>query len=249
MLRSKLKPGLRSAFDHTVSILAALIVVFFLRSSFYESYKIPSGSMLPTILIGDHVFVNKFAYGFNLPFSEYFGKPIRLFDRAPPERGDIIVFESPRNPEINYIKRVIGLSGEVIRVRDRRLFVNDSEVLLSAPREEESKKVFGLLRDPKLDENGMKVMKEKIGEIEHWILLDRNNFVSENFGPYEIPEGRVFVMGDNRDFSDDSRFLGAIQVSKIRGRAGRIWLSIWLHFNPGEFDFRPLRTGKSLYSL
>lgn len=240
---------LRGVFDHLISIAAALLLVFFVRSSFYESYKIPSGSMIPTILIGDHVFVNKFAYRFNLPFSEYFGKPIRLFERAGPKRGDIVVFESPRNPEINYIKRVIGVPGDSVRVRDRKLYVNDVLMAASPATEDEAKRIFSDLRDPRLGENEMQVFREKLDGEDHWIFLDRNNFVSESFGPYPVPEGKIFVMGDNRDFSDDSRFIGAIPIDSVRGRASWIWLSIWLQFDPFELVFHPLRTGHSLYSL
>ncbi len=252
----RFRVGFRGVLDHVLSILIALLLVFFIRSSFFESFKIPSGSMIPTILIGDHVFVNKFAYRFTVPFTEYFGKPVVLFRRSGPERGDIVVFESPRNPEINYIKRVIGLPGDVIRVRDRKLFVNDVEMKSEPAAPEAAKKIFSDLRDPKLDETEMQVYRERLtrpGEnpdgLDHWIFLDRNNFVSESFGPYSVPEGRVFVMGDNRDFSDDSRFIGAIPIEHVKGRANWIWLSIWLRFDPFEFEFHPLRSGHSLYSL
>lgn len=195
--------------------------------------------MLPTILIGDHVFVNKFAYRFNIPFTEYFGEPKTVFQRGIPERGEIVVFESPRGNGVNYIKRIVGLPGDLIRIRDRKIFINNEEVpMVKASPEEE--KAIG---------SEMPLYKETLGSHEHWILLDKNSFVSENFGPYEVPEGRVFVMGDNRDFSDDSRFLGSIPIEKIRGRASWIWLSIWLHFDPYEFKFRPLRSGKSVNSL
>ena len=205
--------------------------------------------MLPTILIGDHVFVSKFAYRLNLPFSEYFGEPVKLIDRGIPKRGEIIVFESPRNREINYIKRVIGLPGDVIRIRDRQLFINENVVSTTEPTAEETQRVLKLLKDPKLDGGEIHVLKETTDSIDHWLLQDRNNFISENFGPYQVPEGKVFVMGDNRDFSDDSRFIGPIALNKIRGRASWIWLSIWLNFKPYEFEFRPWRTGKALSSL
>ncbi len=241
--------NIRGAIDHLLSIVAALILVFFIRSSFYESYKIPSGSMIPTILIGDHVFVNKLAYRFDLPFSEYFGKPIHLFQHSAPVRGDIVVFQSPRNPDINYIKRVVGLPGDSVRIRDRKLYVNEVEMKSEPATPEAAKKIFSDLRDPKLGETEMLVYRERLAEVDHWIFFDRNNFISESFGPYTVPEGRIFVMGDNRDFSDDSRFIGAIPIEHVKGRASWIWLSVWLRFDPFEFEFHPFRSGHSLYSL
>lgn len=239
----------RAFLDHAVSILAALFVVFFVRSSCVESYKIPSGSMIPTILIGDHVFVTKFAYSVNVPFTEYFGKPVRLFERGPPERGDIIVFESPRDPSVTYIKRVIGIGGDSIMIRDRRVYVNGAEMPIKEGHPKAEEKVYATLSDPKWKSAEMDLLIEELDEREHWIFLDRNHFISESFGPYQVPEGRVFVLGDNRDYSNDSRFYGAVPIEKIRGRASWIWLSIWLRFDPDEFEFHPGRTGKSLYSL
>lgn len=239
----------RAFLEHFVSVASALFLVFLIRSSFFESYKIPSGSMVPTILIGDHVFVNKFAYRFTLPFSEYFGDPVVLFDRDPPKRGDILVFESPRNPKIDYIKRVVGLPGETIQIRNRQLTIDGKTVPLAEPSEDQASRVADLISDSKVDDQGLEMMKETLDERTHWIFLDGRNFVSENFGPYVVPDGSIFVMGDNRDFSDDSRFIGPIPIDRIRGRASWIWLSIWLRFDPFELDFRPLRTGRSLYRL
>jgi signal peptidase I len=205
--------------------------------------------MIPTILIGDHVFVNKFAYRFNLPFSEYVGDPVVIAKRGSPQRGEIVVFKSPRNPEVNYIKRVIGIPGDVISIRDRKLSVNGASVPMSPATFEEASGIFKELKDPKLSSDEMEVAREKIDGLEHWVVFDRNNFVSESFGPYSVGEGKIFVMGDNRDFSDDSRFIGAIPETHVIGRASWIWLSIWLRFNPFDLEFRPLRSGRSLYQL
>ncbi len=240
---------LRSLLDHLISVAAALFLVFLVRSSFFESFKVPSGSMIPTILIGDHVFVNKFAYGFKLPFSEYFGDPIKLTTGSMPKRGDIVVFKSPRNRDINYIKRVIGLPGDVISIRDRRLMVNGVLVPSYPATAEESARIFRELRDPRLGDDEMEITRVAIDALEHWVVFDRNNFVSESFGPYPVAPGKIFVMGDNRDFSDDSRFIGAIPVTHVIGRASWIWLSIWLRFDPFDVEFRPLRTGRTLYRL
>jgi signal peptidase I len=239
----------RWIFDHAVSIIAALFIVFFFRSGCYESYKIPSGSMIPTILIGDHVFVSKFAYSWNLPFSEYFGETVRLVSREGPKRGEIVVFDSPKDPSISYIKRVIGTAGDTVAIRDRRVFVNGKALPTEEVDRATEERVFQALKDPKLRREEIDLLREEIEGKKHWIFLDRNHFVSESFGPYEVPEGRVFVLGDNRDFSNDSRFYGAVPVDKIRGRASWIWLSVWLRFDPYEFEFRPLRTGKMLDSL
>lgn len=240
---------LRGVLDHLISIAAALFLVFLIRSTFFESFKVPSGSMIPTILIGDHVFVNKFAYRFNLPFSEYFGEPVVLSRQASPKRGDIVVFKSPRNPGINYIKRVIGLPGDVIVIRDRKLSVNGVLVPFFPATADESTRIFQELKDPKLSDEEMEITREVIDSLEHWVVFDRNNFVSESFGPYPVADGKIFVLGDNRDFSDDSRFIGAIPESHVVGRASWIWLSIWLRFNPFDLEFRPLRSGRFLYQL
>jgi len=205
--------------------------------------------MIPTILVGDHVFVNKFAYSVNLPFSEYFGKTIRLFNRGAPKRGDVIVFDSPKDPAVSYIKRVVGIAGDSLMIRERQVYLNGKILPIAAVDSKSMEKIFASLTDSKLPGAEMELLTENFEGKDHFIFLDRNHFVSESFGPYTVPPDRVFVLGDNRDFSNDSRFYGAVPLSKIRGRASWIWLSIWLRFEPFEFEFRPLRSGKSLYSL
>ena len=107
----------------------AIVIVMFLRSSIIEPYKIPSGSMIPTLFIGDHIFVNKFAYGFKVPFTEFFlDKPLYVSEEKTPDRGDVIVFKYPLDPTINYIKRVVGLPGDEVTIRERVLYINGQEI-------------------------------------------------------------------------------------------------------------------------
>jgi len=233
-------------FEHGVSLIGALLIVFTIRSSFFESFKIPSGSMIPTILIGDHVLVNKFSYGMNLPFSEYFGEPIKIWKSDGPQRGEVVVFKYPRDESVNYIKRVIGVPGDQIVIRDRTLYVNDRRIALSPAEEKAAREVFASLDDPKLSEEDLSLFVEDLEGTKHFVLKDRNNFLTENFGPVLVPDGKYFVMGDNRDFSNDSRFWGFVSERQLRGRALFVWLSVWIAFDPFEFTFHPERFGKSI---
>ena len=126
MSKDKKKATLK---ENVVSIILAIFLVMVIRSTFFEPYKIPSGSMVPTLLVGDHIFVKKFAYGWKVPFTEFFmEEPMYLGGKSLPERGDIIVFKYPRDPSIYYIKRVVGIPGDKIEVIDKKIYINGKPV-------------------------------------------------------------------------------------------------------------------------
>ena len=194
------------------SLGAALIIALFLRSFVLEAFKIPSGSMIPTLLVGDHIFVNKFIYGVRLPII---GK--RIIEWGNPERGEVIVFAYPHDPDKDYIKRVIGIPGDRILVKDHEVYVNGKRVVQS--RGEPLTYVD--------DATGMNRQA-----IHHFAALGNAQF-SIIYEPkrshasleYVVEEGHVFVMGDNRDNSADSRAWGQVPFENIKGRAMVVWWS------------------------
>lgn len=234
--------------ENVTSLGLALLLVFMIRSSVVEAFKIPSGSMIPTLLIGDHIFVNKFAYGLKVPFSDLVtGKPVYVIDRDPPKRGDIVVFIYPRDESLYYIKRVVGVPGDTIEVKDKRLHVNGQPVDRKPVPTELEDQVFDKLDDPKYSRSSLEIFFEKLDGEEHVIMQDRNNFLGETFAPVTVPPGNLFVMGDNRDFSNDSRFWGFVPYENVKGKAMVIWLSLWVNFENGsQLTFRPERIGTVL---
>jgi len=176
--------------DYTEAIIIALILAFFIRTFVVQAFKIPSGSMLPTLLIGDHLLVNKFSYGVRVPFAGTVLIPV-----SKPGRNDVIVFRYPQDPKLDYIKRVIGVGGDTIESRDKVLFVNG------------------------------KPFEDRYGVHMDRTVVERAASPRDNFGPVVVPQGKVFVMGDNRDNSFDSRFWGFVDQKAILGRAMVIYWS------------------------
>ena len=194
--------------------LIAAVVALFIRQFVVEAFKIPSGSMIPTLKIGDHLLVNKFVYGPRIPFTD-----TRFFSWKEPKRGDIIVFKYPENEDKNYIKRVIGLPGDKIEIRGGVLLINDQSVPVRPVRSEPDGPVSS---DPYL---GMaQEFQEQLGPLTHRIqyLQDQSE---KSFRPITVPAEKVFVMGDNRDNSQDSRVWGFVQYNKILGKALIIYWS------------------------
>jgi signal peptidase I len=187
-----------------------LLLVFVIRTFIVEPFKIPSGSMMPTLIAGDFIAVNKFSYGLRLPV---FNKLI--FEKGSPQRGDVFVFHYPKDPSIDYIKRVIGLPGDNIRYENKKLFVNDvpiSQIYTGIYK-------YSLKEDLEVS---AKEFVEDHGNFSHSILI--HDIPSESV-ELVVPDGHYFAMGDNRDNSSDSRVWGFVPDELLVGKAFVIWLN------------------------
>lgn len=201
------------------TLIIALVCAGFVRSFFFEPFHIPSSSMKPNLLIGDYIFVTKYSYGYSR-YSFPFGFNIfsgRIFNQAP-KRGDVIVFRLPSDPKINYVKRLIGLPGDKIQVREGVVYINDQEI----------KKVFSdVFTDD--DDSKINAFLETLPEGKIIKTLDqKSESAGDNTGIYEVPKGHYFMMGDNRDNSQDSRFLsqvGYVPEENLVGKAAIIFFS------------------------
>ena len=181
------KSGLR---ENIEAIAIAILLALFIRTFVVQAFKIPSGSMKETLQIGDHILVNKFIYGIKLPFVQKTIIPIKE-----PQKNDIVVFRYPENPKLDFIKRVVGTEGDVVEVRNKKLYVNDELVV----------QPYAIHTDP------------------HIIPAVYNK--RDNFGPVVVPPDSLFVMGDNRDNSKDSRFWGFVNLKAVKGKAFMIYWS------------------------
>jgi len=184
---SKKKSKLR---EYIEAILLAIAIAFFIRTFVIQAYKIPSGSMKPTLLIGDHILVSKFNYGVKLPFFRSTLIPI-----GTPKRGDIVVFIYPEDRSKDFIKRLIGLPGDTIEIRNKKVFLNGA---------------------PWSDAYGVHVDA---------LILPGSVQPRDNFGPVKVPDESIFVIGDNRDESYDSRFWGFVNMKDVLGKAQIIYWS------------------------
>ncbi|WP_440995567.1 signal peptidase I [Arhodomonas sp. SL1] len=187
------------------SLFPVILVVLVIRSFIAEPFRIPSGSMIPTLLPGDFILVNKFAYGLRLPVAH-----AKFLEVGEPERGDVVVFRYPEDPSQDYIKRVVGLPGDEIRYEDKRLYVN-GEVMAQDS-----------LKDYR-DDPTVSVREEDLDGFRHRILV-HENAPGRDF-EYQVPERSYFAMGDNRDRSSDSRFWGPVPEENLVGEAFLVWLS------------------------
>jgi signal peptidase I len=226
------------------SIGLILTVVLVFRSVFFEPFRIPSGSMIPTLMIGDFILVNKFSYGFKVPFSDLslFGinlNPIYIFGKSNPDRGDVIVFKYPQDPSINYIKRVVGVPGDKIEIRNKVVYINGTAIKAD---EVDGKPIMDDM-DDKFKNYKLKFYKVKTGAAEHIVQQDSDNYYKTDYQPKTIPKDKFFVMGDNRDFSYDSRFWGFVKREQVKGRALFVWFSMIFPFGDDAFKFRPWRIG------
>jgi signal peptidase I len=209
--------------EYTESIGGAILVALLLRAFFFEPFHIPSGSMIPTLLVGDFIFVNKMSYGLRIPFTDP-AKVHKLWER-PPKRGDVVVFINPHRPDTDYVKRVVGLPGDHIEIRDNVLYVNGVEQK-RADAGDYTYKDHSEYTDTDVDVVSRMYVEDLDGH-KHPILVRKDPIVQRS-GSFVVEEGRVFMMGDNRDNSQDSRVEGGpgqIPFSYIKGRASIIWIS------------------------
>lgn len=231
--------------DTGKQLAIAIFIVMFLRSSIVEPYKIPSGSMIPTLFIGDHIFVNKFAYGFKIPFTEFIlEKPIFMTKATLPARGDVIVFRYPKDESINYIKRVVGLPGDLIAIRDKVLYLNNKPIAIDPLKDERLE--AGIENEE--ERQVLTLYKEKLENVEHPVLYNMNSLLNSDYGPVEIPEGKLLCLGDNRDRSSDSRVWGFVPLENVKGKAMFVWLNFVFQMeNEFRFQFRPERIGTIIH--
>ena len=199
--------------EYIEAFAIAILLALFIRTFIVQAFKIPSGSMKPTLLVGDHLLVNKFIYGIKIPYIDRIIIPIKK-----PKMGDIIVFKWPKDESKDFIKRVIGVEGDVIEIIVDRLYVNSEEI---------TSKYIGTFNDddyPRAAEE----YEETLGDVKHDILDQEKRY--ETYGPVTVPKDSVFVMGDNRDNSEDSRYWGFVTLNKIKGKALIIYWS-WPHWD------------------
>ena len=204
-----LEPSENLVVEYSRSFLPVLMLVLVVRSFMYEPFRIPSSSMVPTLLVGDFIFVNKFTYGLRLPVVHS-----KILDIGEPERGDVMVFRLPSDPSVNYIKRLVGLPGDTIVVMNKRLSINTELVALERN---------GLFVRP--GRSAALLAVEQLGDVSHQVLLEPMQ--SSREGTFVVPEGHYFMMGDNRDNSQDSRYpqVGFVPQENVVGKAVRIWMN------------------------
>ncbi len=195
--------------EYSVSFFPVLLIVLILRSFLIEPFQIPTGSMIPTLKIGDFILVNKYAYGIRLPVIG-----TKVFDVADPKNGEVMVFIPPHEDEY-FIKRVVGIPGDRVRYEDKTLYINgevqQQEFVARIPPNNPSYLVY----------------EETLGGMEH--LIHKNNYRDSRVQEWVVPDGFYFMMGDNRDRSSDSRYWGFVSEENIVGQA----FAVWLHKEPG----------------
>lgn len=197
--------------EYARAFFPVILVVFFIRSFLVEPFRIPSGSMLPSLYIGDFILVNKFSYGVRLPVVYD-----KLLETGQPKRGEVAVFRFPENPSINYIKRIVGVPGDRILYKDKKLYINGMLM------QQTNGKPYYFASGGDAHGEALR-LTETLDGVKHEILTTHR---PENPLPeIVVPEGKYFAMGDNRDHSNDSRYWGFVPEQNLVGRAFLIWFS------------------------
>ncbi len=198
--------------EYARSLFPVIVVVLIIRSFIVEPFRIPSSSMMPTLLIGDFILVNKFTYGLRLPVLNW-----EVADLGEPKRGDVVVFRSPDNPDEDWIKRVVAVPGDHVAYVDKTLYVNGE-----AREQERLGRYVGNGSGRRM--TGASLRRESVNDTEYQVLVSENHSGRGN-GEWVVPEGHYFVMGDNRDNSNDSRFWGPVPERYLVGKAFLIWMN------------------------
>ena len=225
--------------EYSRSFFPVIFIVLILRSFLLEPFRIPSGSMMPTLLVGDFILVNKFSYGIRLPVLNK-----KIIDIGSPKRGDPVVFRYPKQPSVDYIKRVVGLPGDTIFYKDKTVYINGKEIMQTP-----IGRYIGIGTGERM--TGAVEMQEDLDGVKHDILVVPRapDFAMGcqvlAYGPITIPAGHYFVMGDNRDNSNDSRCWGLVPDENLVGKA----FAIWMNWDSELNTFPPIeweRIGKSI---
>lgn len=197
--------------EYSRSLFPVILIVLILRSFLIEPFRIPSGSMMPTLLDGDFILVNKFTYGIRLPVINE-----KIISVGQPTRGDVAVFRYPKDPSVDYIKRIIGLPGDRVTYRGKKLYINGDPI---------AQVDFGVYEasGTGITMAGAQVFEEDLKGVKHNLLIDNSRPVLNM--DYTVGENEYFVMGDNRDNSNDSRFWGTVPEENLVGRAFMIWMN------------------------
>ncbi|MBJ93851.1 MAG: signal peptidase I [Rickettsiales bacterium] len=209
--------------EYLEAIGIALAVALLLRFFVVEAFKIPSGSMVETLAIGDFIFVNKMAYRAEVPYTAlsvrvpFGGTTIKEWSK--PERGEVIVFRFPTDQKVDYIKRVVGVPGDLIEIRDNQLLVNGK----TYTRSYQGKVSY---QDQHCRFHSASRYLEDDGQVKYPVLLSEGSNPFEDFGPVRVKDDHLFMMGDNRDNSSDSRAWGQVPIELVKGRAMFVWLSL-----------------------
>jgi signal peptidase I len=223
--------------EYTASFFPVIIFVFALRSFVFEPFKIPSGSMIPTLLVGDLILVNKFIYGIRLPLIDK-----KIIDVSNPKRGDVMVFRYPKDPSLDYIKRIVGVAGDTVEYKSKKLIINGKPLQTKQLPDyfDSDKSIY------------FKHYEEKLGDVAHRVLNDEDKapyVLSADSFPYrdncqyntdgfvcKVPAGHYFTMGDNRDNSSDSRYWGFVPDKNVVGKAFFIWMNFSQLKRIGSFN-------------